>query len=76
MCIAANAGHALKSEIEELRLETGFLEEGDKERSQAAVDVEGNLALDSEFGEGGDVVDNAVGEVGRGSDKQDGIAVD
>jgi hypothetical protein len=38
--------------------------------------VEGDLALYGELGEGGYIVDDAVGEVGGGADEEDGIAVD
>ena len=65
MRIATDTRHALESEVEELCLEASFLEKGDEEGSQTAVDVERDLALDSELGEEGDIVDNAVGEVGR-----------
>ena len=76
MCIAADAGDALESEVEELGLEAGFLEEGHKEGTETAVNVQRNLALHGEFGEGGYVVDNPVGKVGRGADEEYGVAVD
>jgi len=65
MRIATDTRHTLESEIEELCLEPSFLEKGDEEGSQTAVNVERDLALDSELGEGGDIVDDAMGEVGR-----------
>lgn len=34
------------------------------------------MPAEGEFGEGGDVVDDAVGEVGGRADEEDGIAVD
>lgn len=69
MCIAAYAGDALESEIEQLGLETCFFEEWDEKGAETAVYVQGNFALYGEFGEGGNVVDDAVGKVGGGADK-------
>lgn len=38
--------------------------------------MEGEFLLVREPREGGDVVDDAVGEVGRGADEEDGVGVD
>lgn len=74
--VAADASDALEAEVEELSVEAGALEERHEEGAQAAVDVQRDLALDGELGERGDVVDDAVWEVGRGADEEDGVAVD
>ena len=62
--IAAYAGDAFKAEVKELRFETGAREKRDNERAETAVDVEWDLAFDGKTGEGGYVVDDAVGEIG------------
>lgn len=49
MGVAADTGHALESEIEQLGLETCFFQERHEEGAETAVDVEGDLALDGEF---------------------------
>lgn len=56
--------------------ETGLLHEGNDEGAQAAVDVEGNLILDSELGERGNIINHAVREVGSRSNKENGVGVD
>jgi hypothetical protein len=63
--IATYASDALESEVEEFGFEPGFLEEGDEEGAETAVNVKWDLALYCKLGEGAYVVDNAVGEVGR-----------
>lgn len=75
VCITAYTCYTLKSEIKEFGLKTCFLQEWHKEGTETAVYVERNLALESEFREGADVVNNSVGKVGRGADEEDGIAV-
>jgi hypothetical protein len=62
--VARDGGDALEAEVEGGRLEAGFVEEGDEEGAQAAVDVEREALFEGEFGEGRDVVDDAVREVG------------
>ena len=75
--VAADAGDAGEAEIERVGVEAGAGEEGDEEGAEAAVDVEGDfvVAFQGEGGEGGDVVDDAVGEVGGGADEEDRVAV-
>lgn len=68
MRIAGDGRHALKAEIEELGFETCFLEKGNEEGAEAAVYVERDLALDCQLRESGDVIDDAVREVGCGAD--------
>jgi hypothetical protein len=63
--VAGDGGDALESEVEGLGLEAGLLEEGDEEGAETAVDVERDGLAEGEAGERGDVVDDAVGEVGR-----------
>ena len=65
MGIATYACYSFHPEIKEHCFETGFLKEGNQEGSKAAVYVERDLAFYSEFREGGDVVDNSMGEVRR-----------
>ena len=75
--IATDACDAFEGEVEGGGGEPGAREEGDQEGSEAAVYVEGESALfaEGEAGEGGDVVDDAVGEVGGGTDEEDGVAI-
>lgn len=74
--VAADAGDAGEGEVERGAVEAGAGEEGDEKGAEAAVDVEGEFAFEGEPGEGGDVVDDAVREVGGGADEEDGVAVD
>lgn len=73
--VAADARDSLEPEVEELRLVACLFEERHEERTQAAVDVQESLALESEFGEGGNVVDDAVWEVGGRANEKDSVAV-
>lgn len=63
MRIARNTGNTFESEIEKFRLEAGFVEERNKERTKTAVHVEERLSLDSKAGECRDIVNDAVWEV-------------
>lgn len=76
--VAAYAGDALEGEVEGDGGEASAGEEGDEEGAETAVDVKGELALlaEGETGEGGNVVDDAVGEIRGGADEEDGVAVD
>lgn len=76
VCVAGDGGNAAEAEVEEWCGEASGAEEGDEEGTEAAVDVEGDAAREGELGERGDVVDDAVGEVGGGADEEDRVAVD
>lgn len=62
--VAGDGGDALEAEVERGGFEAGLFEEGDEEGAQAAVDVEWEAFLEGKLGERGDVVDDAVREVG------------
>jgi hypothetical protein len=73
-------GHAWTAEVKA----TGFCpwgseacagEVGHEEGAEAAVDVEGDGVGDCETGEGGDLVDDAMGVVGRGADEEDRVRI-
>ena len=74
--VAGDAGHAFEGEVEGRGFEAGAGEEGDEEGAEAAVDVQGEVPLEGEPREGGDVVGDAVREVGGRADEQDRVAVD
>lgn len=76
MGVAADARDPLQAEVERFRLKAGFFKEGDEERAKAAVHVQAELLPQRKPGEAGDVVDDAVGEVGRRPNEQDCVAVD
>ena len=76
MRIAADARHTGESEVEVDGLEASFGKIGHEKGAEAAVDVEGYLVADREPGEGGNVVDDAVGEIGGRTDEENGVAVD
>jgi hypothetical protein len=63
--IARYTGDTRNSEIETLDGEPGFLEEGNYEASQTAVDVQADLVLFGELAEGDDIVHAAIWEVDR-----------
>lgn len=65
MGVYADGRDAREREVEGHGLETGAGEEGDHEGAETTVDVERDLVALGEGAEGGDVVDDAVGEVGR-----------
>lgn len=73
--VAGDRCDTAEAEVEERGGEAGGSEEGDEEGAEAAVDVEWDAARDSELGERGDVVDDAVGEVGGRADEEDRVAV-
>lgn len=73
--VAGDGGDTAEAEVEEWGGEAGGGEEGNEEGAEAAVDVERDAARDSELGEPGDVVDDAVGEVGCRADEEDCVAV-
>lgn len=75
VCVAGDGSDAAEAEVEERCGEAGSAEEWDEEGAEAAVDVEGDAAGDGELGERGDVVDDAVGEVGGGADEEDRVAI-
>ena len=62
--VAADGGDALEAEVEGGGFEAGFFKEGDEEGAEAAVDVQGELLFEGDLGEGRDVVDDTVREVG------------
>jgi hypothetical protein len=74
--IAADTGNTLKSEIEELRFETGALEERNQEGTETAVNVEPELLSLSKLGQSNNVVHNTVRKVGRRADKHNSVGVD
>lgn len=76
VCVAADGGDAAEAEVKRDGVEARFGEEGDEEGAETAVYVERDAAFDGEAGEGGDVVDDAVREVGGGADEEDCVAVD
>ena len=65
MSVTADACNSFEAEIEELGVEAGFLQEGDEERSETAVNVKRDLALQSKSGERGNIIDDTMREVGR-----------
>jgi hypothetical protein len=73
--VTGDGGYALEAEIEEFGFETGFFEKGNEKGSEAAVYVKRNLAFKGEFGEGGDVVDDSMGEVWGRTDEENCVAV-
>ena len=78
MGINGNARHALEAEVEFWDWRVGEScggEEGKKERSEAGVYMKRDLLSESEFAEGGDIVDDAVRERRRGADEEDGVVV-
>lgn len=58
------------------RGKAGFLEEGNDEGSQAAVDVKGYLVRSRKAGKSGDVVNNAMWKVGRRANQKNSVPVD
>lgn len=62
--VARDGRHALESKVEWLGFEPRSGEERHQKTAEAAVDVQGNRLFDCQFGQGGDVVDDAVWEVG------------
>lgn len=75
MGITRNGSDAFETEIKRRGGEAGTVKEGDKERSEAAVDMERDIVAERETGKGGDIVNNSVGEVGGGPNKENGIEV-
>ena len=75
MRVAGDACDAFEGEVEGFRGEAGAGEERDHQGAEAAVDVEGERSFESEPREGGDVVNDAVREVGGGADEEDGVAI-
>lgn len=78
MGIAANAGHTLNGEVECHGGKASTRKEWDDERPKTAVDVERERTFlaQGEAGERDDVVDDAMGEVGSGTNEEDSVAVD
>lgn len=76
MGIARDGGDALESEIEWFGLEAGLLKEWNNERTKAGVDVEWDLLSQRQAAETLDIVNDAMREVGGGSDKEDSVVVD
>lgn len=76
MGITRDGGDASQAEIERCGGEARLGEERDKEGAETTVHMEGEAAAMREQGEGGDVVDDTVGEVGGGADEEDGVAID
>lgn len=69
MSVAGDGCDTFDTEVEEGGGETGFLEEGDEERAETGVDVEGDAAAECNFGESSDIVDYTVREIrGRADD--------
>ncbi len=75
MRVARDARHAAEREVEGRGGEARAREEGDEEGAKAAVDVQRERALECEPREGGDVVDDAVWEIGGGADEKDRVGV-
>lgn len=74
MGVAGDGGDAFDAEIEGFGGKAGFFEEGNEEGAEAGVDVEGDAALEGDFGQAGDVINDAVGEVGSGADDLEGVS--
>ena len=69
MCIAADTGDTLDSEVERPHGEPGLLQERHDEAAQAAVDVQADLVLGRELGEPDDIVLAPIREVHRGANE-------
>lgn len=65
MCVTADGGNALNSEIEGFYGESGFLEEGHDETTQTAVDVKPDVILLRQCTETDNVILASVWEVDR-----------
>ena len=76
MGVTRDTGHSFETEVEWLTVEASLCEHGNDERSETAVNVERNLLLDSKLAQCGDVVDNAVREVGCRTHQENGVWVD
>lgn len=76
MRVAADARDAFEDKVEWHGWEPGAGEERHEERAETAVDMEGEGFAEGEPREGGDVIDDAVGEGGGGSNEKDGVPVD
>ena len=74
--VAANASDPLENEIKQRAFETRLLQKRDHEGSKTAINVKPDFPTDCELRKGLDVVDDAVGEIRRRSNKNDGIGVD
>lgn len=75
MGVAGDGCDTLEAEVEERGGEAGGGEEGDNEGAEATVNMEGDATADGELGECGDVVNDAVGEVGGGAHEENRVAV-
>ena len=69
MCIAADTGDTLDSEVERPYGEPGLLQERHDEAAQAAVDMQTDLVLVRELAKGNDIVLAAIREVDRRANK-------
>ena len=76
MSIAADARYAFKAEVEWLRIETCLCEIRDQEGAEAAVYMERYVFLASETRERRDVINDAMGIVRSGADKEDSVGID
>lgn len=76
MRVAADTRHPFEAKVKRSRRKSGPGEKRNEKRPQAAVDVERERFSKSKAGEGGHVINNAVGKRGGRADEEDCIAVD
>ena len=69
MCIAADTGDTLDSEVERPYGEPGLLQERHDEAAQAAVDVQADVVLGSKLAERDNIVLAPIGEVDGGANE-------
>lgn len=74
--VARDGRHAPQAEVKGDGVEACLLEEGDQEGAEAAVHVQGYVFPGGDFGQGRNVVDDAVWEVGRAAYDEDCVGVD